>query len=109
MPAQPYHDHYQGLRYADVTWDSGRPLSSNFNDIYFSAESGIEEKKSVFLAGNQLETRFKALSPGRAFVIGETGFGTGLSFLCAWQLFDKMAPETMPVALYIHRKSAFAS
>ncbi|WP_330926180.1 bifunctional tRNA (5-methylaminomethyl-2-thiouridine)(34)-methyltransferase MnmD/FAD-dependent 5-carboxymethylaminomethyl-2-thiouridine(34) oxidoreductase MnmC [Candidatus Sororendozoicomonas aggregata] len=94
MPVQSYPDHYQGLRYADVSWnDSGQPSSSYFNDIYFSTASGIEEKKSVFLAGNQLEARFKALSPGSAFVIGETGFGTGLSFLCAWQLFEQAAPK----------------
>ena len=26
--------------------------------------------------------------------IGETGFGTGLNFLCAWQLFEQRAPGT---------------
>lgn len=75
-----------------LDWKEGQPYSDRFGDIYFSTESGLEEKRHVFLQGNQLQGRFAALSAGDSFCIGETGFGTGLNFLCAWQLFERTAP-----------------
>ena len=69
------------------------PRSRHFGDIYFSRDGGLEETRHVFLRGNRLEQRFAALGPGKAFAIGETGFGTGLNFLCAWQMFDRLAPS----------------
>jgi tRNA 5-methylaminomethyl-2-thiouridine biosynthesis bifunctional protein len=42
----------------------------------------------VFLAGNSLRERWASLAPGARFVVGETGFGTGLNFLCTWSLWD---------------------
>ncbi|MDI7059441.1 bifunctional tRNA (5-methylaminomethyl-2-thiouridine)(34)-methyltransferase MnmD/FAD-dependent 5-carboxymethylaminomethyl-2-thiouridine(34) oxidoreductase MnmC, partial [Pseudomonas aeruginosa] len=39
-----------------------------------------------------LAERFAALGDGEVLCIGETGFGTGLNFLCAWQLFERVAP-----------------
>jgi tRNA 5-methylaminomethyl-2-thiouridine biosynthesis bifunctional protein len=36
-------------------------------------------------------------------VIGETGFGTGLNFLCAWQLFEQHAVP-VPAAFRQRRK-----
>jgi tRNA 5-methylaminomethyl-2-thiouridine biosynthesis bifunctional protein len=45
----------------------------------------------VFLEQNRLQERFAALPVGGRLVIGETGFGTGLNFLCAWQLFEQHA------------------
>ncbi|HLA31774.1 MAG TPA: bifunctional tRNA (5-methylaminomethyl-2-thiouridine)(34)-methyltransferase MnmD/FAD-dependent 5-carboxymethylaminomethyl-2-thiouridine(34) oxidoreductase MnmC [Pseudomonas sp.] len=77
---------------ASLDWDKqGQPLSSQFADVYFSNENGLEETRYVFLANNQLPERFAALSAGEQLVIGETGFGTGLNFLCAWQLFEQQA------------------
>lgn len=66
-----------------LAWQDGLPLSSRFGDVYFSADSGLEETCHVFLRGNRLAERFAALSAGESFAIGETGFGTGLNFLCA--------------------------
>ncbi|SEL13830.1 bifunctional tRNA (5-methylaminomethyl-2-thiouridine)(34)-methyltransferase MnmD/FAD-dependent 5-carboxymethylaminomethyl-2-thiouridine(34) oxidoreductase MnmC [Nitrosovibrio tenuis] len=77
-----------------LDWQHGQPFSSQFSDIYFSRDTGLEEKRYTFLQGNRLAERFASLSSGDGFAIGETGFGTGLSFLCAWQLFDKTAPLT---------------
>lgn len=77
-----------------IDWRDGQPVSREFGDVYFSRASGIEETRHVFLEGNRLPERFAALSPGAAFAIGETGFGTGLNFLCAWRLFDRVAPAT---------------
>ena len=76
-----------------LSWQNGLPFSSRFDDVYFSAESGLEEARHVFLKGNRLDQRFATLSNKQGFTIGETGFGTGLNFLCAWQLFEKVAPE----------------
>jgi tRNA 5-methylaminomethyl-2-thiouridine biosynthesis bifunctional protein len=56
--------------------------------------SGLDETRHVFLAGNALGERWTALAPFAQFVIGETGFGTGLNFVCAWQLWERAAPPT---------------
>lgn len=75
---------------ASLDWDEqGQPLCTQFGDVYFSNENGLEETRYVFLANNQLPERFAALAAGEQLVIGETGFGTGLNFLCAWQLFEQ--------------------
>ncbi|WP_339079214.1 bifunctional tRNA (5-methylaminomethyl-2-thiouridine)(34)-methyltransferase MnmD/FAD-dependent 5-carboxymethylaminomethyl-2-thiouridine(34) oxidoreductase MnmC [Pseudomonas sp. TMP9] len=88
MPAAPYAPHQQ----ACLEWDDqGQPLSSQFADVYFSNENGLAETRYVFLANNQLPERFSALTGDQQLVIGETGFGTGLNFLCAWQLFEQQA------------------
>jgi len=58
---------------------------------YFSSDSGLDETRHVFIEQNRLRERFAALRAGERFVIGETGFGTGLNFLCAWQLFEQHA------------------
>ena len=78
---------------ADLTWtDDGQPFSAAFADVYFSRDSGLEETRHVFLHHNRLAQRWAALPAGSAFCIAETGFGTGLNFLCAWQLWDRLAP-----------------
>lgn len=77
---------------AQLDWDDqGRPRSRVFDDVYFSDQSGLEETRYVFLEQNRLQERFAALPVGGRLVIGETGFGTGLNFLCAWQLFAQHA------------------
>ncbi|CAN7555199.1 bifunctional tRNA (5-methylaminomethyl-2-thiouridine)(34)-methyltransferase MnmD/FAD-dependent 5-carboxymethylaminomethyl-2-thiouridine(34) oxidoreductase MnmC [Pseudomonas sp. LjRoot71] len=82
-------------QHASLDWDEqGQPLSSQFADVYFSNENGLAETRYVFLANNQLPERFAALTADQQLVIGETGFGTGLNFLCAWQLFDQHATAT---------------
>ena len=75
-----------------LDWKDGQPYSSDFGDVYFSSASGLGEKRHVFLAGNGLAERFAALHSRSSFCIGETGFGTGLNFLCAWDLFTRIAP-----------------
>ncbi|MCD5992505.1 bifunctional tRNA (5-methylaminomethyl-2-thiouridine)(34)-methyltransferase MnmD/FAD-dependent 5-carboxymethylaminomethyl-2-thiouridine(34) oxidoreductase MnmC [Pseudomonas sp. CDFA 602] len=78
--------------YAQIDWDEhGNPHSHAFADVYFSTESGLEETRHVFLVQNDLRNRFTAMAAGERLIIGETGFGTGLNFLCAWQLFEACA------------------
>ena len=80
------------LPHAQLDWDDqGRPRSRVFDDVYFSDLSGLDETRYVFLEQNALRERFAALPVGGKLVIGETGFGTGLNFLCAWQLFEQHA------------------
>ncbi|WP_297837321.1 tRNA (5-methylaminomethyl-2-thiouridine)(34)-methyltransferase MnmD, partial [Pseudomonas sp.] len=79
-------------RHAQIEWDEqGNPHSQAFSDVYFATQSGLDETRHVFLKQNDLEQRFTALASGARLVIGETGFGTGLNFLCAWQLFSQCA------------------
>ncbi|MGL6162606.1 FAD-dependent 5-carboxymethylaminomethyl-2-thiouridine(34) oxidoreductase MnmC [Microbulbifer sp.] len=79
--------------HADIEWrDDGQPLSRAFDDIYFSNTSGLEESRYVFLQQNRLPERWAELPEGAGFTIGETGFGTGLNFLAAWQLWLDTAP-----------------
>lgn len=66
------------------------PRSEVFDDVYFSAADGMAETHHVFLAANNLPENWQNK---RDFTIAETGFGTGLNFLCAWKLFDKTAAE----------------
>ncbi|WP_235818878.1 bifunctional tRNA (5-methylaminomethyl-2-thiouridine)(34)-methyltransferase MnmD/FAD-dependent 5-carboxymethylaminomethyl-2-thiouridine(34) oxidoreductase MnmC [Vreelandella massiliensis] len=75
-----------------LQWENGAPHSQTFNDVYFSREDGRAESEHVFLHANRLPERFAAWRQARAFVIGETGFGTGLNMLCAWACFERHAP-----------------
>jgi tRNA U34 5-methylaminomethyl-2-thiouridine-forming methyltransferase MnmC len=56
--------------------DGALPISTQFDDPYFSLANGLDETRHVFLAGNDLPDR---LRPG--FHIAELGFGTGLNLL----------------------------
>ena len=78
--------------YAQLDWDAqGQPRSPLFADVYFATDGGLAETRHVFLQQNELAQRFAELPAGGQLVIGETGFGTGLNFLCAWQLFEQSA------------------
>lgn len=67
---------------AALAWrEGGIPLSTRFDDPYFSLNGGLEETRHVFLAGNDLPAR---LVPG--FHVAELGFGTGLNLLALAQV-----------------------
>ena len=60
-----------------LDWRDGViPVSTRFDDPYFSLNDGLAESRHVFLAGNDLPAR---LTPG--FHVAELGFGTGLNLL----------------------------
>jgi tRNA 5-methylaminomethyl-2-thiouridine biosynthesis bifunctional protein len=67
--------------------EEGTPVSREFDDVYFSNDNGLEETRYVFLGGNRLSERF-ATHDRSLFIVGESGFGTGLNFLTLWQAFD---------------------
>ena len=80
-----------------LNWgEDGAPHSEKFDDVYFDKDAGLEEKRYVFLQNNHLNERWKNLSSAQPcqdhFTIAETGFGTGLNFLCAWKAFLEDAP-----------------
>ncbi len=62
--------------------------SDRFDDVYFSRDGGLDETRHVFLDGNGLPAAWEGRN---RFTIVETGFGTGLNFLAAWQLFEQTA------------------
>lgn len=74
---------------ADVTWQrSGVPVSTRFDDPYYSLENGLEETEHTFLAGNDLPARFTD-----GFHIAELGFGTGLNLLAALRAWRSAGVE----------------
>ena len=79
---------------ADVTWNDDVPCATRFSDHYYSRDDGASESRYVFLNGNDLASRFEALPENGEFVIGETGFGTGLNLLLAARLFLQLAPAS---------------
>lgn len=69
--------HQTNPKLAELEWRDGvLPISTQFDDPYFSLANGLDETRHVFLAGNDLPAR---LRPG--FHIAELGFGTGLNLL----------------------------
>lgn len=74
---------------ATLDWHDGvLPISTRFDDPYYSRENGLAETRHVFLAGNDLPARF-----GPGFRIAELGFGTGLNFLAAWAAWNESGQE----------------
>lgn len=69
-----------------IVWRDGAPTAVGYDDIYFNPDDGIAETRHVFLAGTGLPDRWRT---ARHFVIAELGFGTGLNFLCAWDLWNR--------------------
>lgn len=82
------------------------PYSEQFNDIYFAVEDGLSESRYVFLQKNNLPEGW--LQKDR-FVIAETGFGTGLNFLCAWTEFEKTAKPHQKLHFYSFEKYPLSS
>ncbi|MEO0865751.1 MAG: FAD-dependent oxidoreductase, partial [Pseudomonadota bacterium] len=96
---------------AELEWRDGQvPVSTRFDDPYFSLEDGLAETRHVFLDGNDLPARFR-----EGFHVAELGFGTGLNLLATWAAWRvsgtqgalrytsfeafPMAPEDMAAAL----------
>ncbi|MEM9341845.1 MAG: tRNA (5-methylaminomethyl-2-thiouridine)(34)-methyltransferase MnmD [Pseudomonadota bacterium] len=63
---------------AQIAWTGDVPVSTAYDDPYYSLDDGVAEGNYVFLNGNDLPGR---LTPG--FHIAELGFGTGLNLILA--------------------------
>ena len=69
-----------------LEWRDGVvPVSTRFDDPYFSIHDGLAETRHVFLAGNDLAARARD-----GFQIAELGFGTGLNLLATQILWAQM-------------------
>ncbi|HJN37450.1 MAG TPA: tRNA (5-methylaminomethyl-2-thiouridine)(34)-methyltransferase MnmD [Gammaproteobacteria bacterium] len=68
-----------------IALDKGALRSTQYDDIFFNPEKALEEIKHVF-ANNQLTQCWQGIA---LFTLAETGFGTGLNCLMAWDLFEK--------------------
>lgn len=66
------------------------PAASDFGDIYFSTDGGLEETEAVFLKACGLPEGWQDRT---RYTIGELGFGSGLNFLAAWRLWEARKPE----------------
>lgn len=85
------------IEYAQLDWllqdGVDIPFSRQFGDVYFSRANGLAEAQHVFLQGNDLADRLSTLQSHQYFCVGETGFGTGLSILTLWQLWQQCRPD----------------
>lgn len=67
---------------ARIDWSGAVPRAPEFDDLYHPAVGAAAQAAHVFLHGNGLPARWQ----GRArFVVLETGFGLGHSFLATWR------------------------
>jgi tRNA 5-methylaminomethyl-2-thiouridine biosynthesis bifunctional protein len=66
---------------AELGFAGTTPYSARYDDIYHSAQGGLEQARHVFLGGNDLP---QAWQQRERFVVLETGFGLGLNFLATW-------------------------
>lgn len=72
-----------------IIWNDNQiPISRYFDDVYFNTDGAVDETRYVFIEGNCLYDRFLQHQQ-ETFTIGETGFGSGLSFLITWQTFKQ--------------------
>ncbi|HEY5409566.1 MAG TPA: tRNA (5-methylaminomethyl-2-thiouridine)(34)-methyltransferase MnmD [Caulobacteraceae bacterium] len=75
---------------AILDWSQdGAPRSRRFDDVYFSAEGGLDEARAVYLAGCGLPDAWRGRS---RFTVGELGFGTGLNILALLELWRRTRP-----------------
>lgn len=80
--------------------DNGAPFSAQFDDIYFDVATGYQQSMAAFIDGNNIKHRLLTIlnTPNNThkdwFVIGETGFGTGLNFLLTLKLYHEIFRNT---------------
>lgn len=68
-----------------LTWREDKiPVSTHFDDPYYSLDNGLAETRHVFLDGNNLPVRFVD-----GLQIAELGFGTGLNFIATLDQWRK--------------------
>lgn len=89
------------MDYANIQFnDAGVPVSTEFDDVYFSNDNGLKESNYVFYKHNGIDQRL-ASHTEKPFIIFETGFGTGLNFLNTWRNFRELPTEKRPTLHFI--------
>jgi len=79
---------------ARVRFRQNTPYSLDFDDFYFQPGLGPEESLAVFIEGADLPERLARLPQDGLYVVGETGFGSGLNCLLAADCFARHAPQS---------------
>lgn len=77
------HDQSPALDWRDTPLGAV-PVSTRFEDPYYSLDDGPAETMHVFVNGNDLGARW-----GKSLHVAELGFGTGLNFLVTWTAWDR--------------------
>lgn len=95
------------MKYANLQWQNGQPYSPEFDDVYFSADNGMQETEHVFIHHNQLLPRFEQ-NKKAFFCIVETGFGSGLNFLIAVKHWLALSEPTQTLYFYSVEKTPFS-
>jgi len=70
------------LKSNDLEWRGGVPFAPSFGDFYYASRNSLAETEYVFLDGIAAPDIWLGRDH---FIIGETGFGTGLNFLCTYK------------------------
>ncbi len=81
------------LPHATIQYLDGVAYNVDYSDVYFSPVDPAGESDHVFVLGNDLPRRFRRAAVGRPFVVGETGFGSGLNILRVADCFLAHAPN----------------
>lgn len=101
------------IKTAQLEWRNEKtPVSSVYDDVYFSADDGAAESQFVFLENNDLPSRFNDLfqqDQKKHFTIAETGFGTGLNFLQTCLLWKTIQNTPLNREKNVSRKLYFIS
>lgn len=84
------HWPYEAIPTARLEWTDAGPRAPDYDDHYGAVLDRVGESRQNFVAANDLATRFAASDT--VFVVGETGFGTGLNLLTTSALFLERAP-----------------
>lgn len=95
------------ITYASIDFtETDEPRSTDFDDVYFSDCGGMDETEHVFINGCDLKKRLPASAGSlsgngtgpREYLIGETGFGTGLNLLTLMRFYRLLEEEaeTLP-------------
>ena len=90
--AQPERSKTLKVENARLSWlDSGLPYSLDFEDTYHSSAGAREESRTLFIDGNELQSRWRD-ADNTLFTIAELGFGCALNFLqtlACWRQSDE--------------------
>jgi tRNA 5-methylaminomethyl-2-thiouridine biosynthesis bifunctional protein len=81
--------------------ENGTPYATQFEDLYFSDNQGLDETNHVFVKHNNLLQRWENWQ-NQQFVIAETGFGTGLNVLVTMLHFDKFRQQSNNPTFRLH-------
>ncbi len=82
--------------------DQKTPYSQQFQDIYFSTSTGVEESSYVYLEGSGFIHSLEKKKP--KISVGEIGFGVGLNFILTLKKFIEESSDDQQLTYYSFEK-----